>query len=71
MGKKRDRANKNIENLILELIGAMKEALGDAYCPYGGDGNPQNDCEHISCSDCKEKYFDEMRERLLEEYIVK
>jgi len=24
MGKKRDRANENIENLILELIGARK-----------------------------------------------
>lgn len=71
MGKKRDKANENIVSLIDELIDARKETLGNAYCPYGGSGNPENNCEHISCNDCKGKYFDDMRERLLEEYIVK
>lgn len=70
MGKKRDKANENIVSLIDELIDTRKEALGN-YCPYGGSGNPENDCEHINCSDCKEKYFENMRVRVLEEYIVK
>lgn len=71
MGKKRDKANENIEILVESLIDARKDALGNAYCPYCGNGNPENDCENISCSDCKEKYFENMRERLLDEYIVK
>lgn len=71
MGKKRDKANENIVSLIDELIDARKESLGRAYCPYGGSGNPEKDCEHISCEDCKEKYFENMREQLLKEYIVK
>ena len=70
MLKKLDEANKNIELLIGELIDAREDALGK-YCPYDGNGNPEKDCEHITCSDCKGKYFENMRERLLDEYIVK
>lgn len=70
MEKKIDKANKNIASLIDELIGARKGTLGNR-CPYGENGNPENDCERISCEECVEKYFENMKERLLEEYIVK
>lgn len=70
MGKKIDKANENIISLIDEVIGARKGALGNR-CPYGENGNPENDCEHISCEECVEKCFENMRERLLKEYIVK
>lgn len=70
MEKKIDKANEKIASLIDELIGERKCALRNR-CPYGENGNPENDCEHISCEECAEKYFENMRERLLEEYIVK
>ncbi len=70
MGKKITKANENIVSLIDELIGARKGALRNR-CPYGENGNLENDCEHISCEECAKKHFENMRERLLEEYIIK
>ena len=40
MGKKRDKANENIEILIGELIDARKEALGSGNCPYYNTNRP-------------------------------
>lgn len=70
MGKKRDKANKNIEILIGELIDARKEALGSGSCPYYNFNRP---CEENGddCYECKENYFVKMKEGLLKEYIVK
>lgn len=70
MGKKITKANENIISLIDKLIGARKCALRNR-CPYVENRNPENDCEHISCEECMEKYIENMKERLLEEYIVK
>lgn len=70
MEKKIDKANKNIASLIDELIGARKCALRNR-CQYGENRNPEDDCEHISCEECVEEYFENMKERLLGEYIVK
>lgn len=70
MGKKRDKANENIEILIEELIEARKEALGTGNSPFYNTSRP---CEENKndCFDCKDNYFIKMREELLEEYIVK
>ena len=70
MGKKRDKANENIEVLITELIDARKSVLGRGNCPYYGNNRP---CEENGndCYECKDKYFGKMEEELLEEYIVK
>ena len=69
MGKKRDKANENIEILIGELIDARKEALGSGNCPYYNN----RPCEENGndCYVCKDNYFGKMEEELLEEYIVK
>lgn len=72
MGKKRDKANENIGELIEMLISAKKSALGSGNCPhafYGQRDNKSDSCD--DCYGCKEQYFEDMREQLLKEYIVK
>lgn len=70
MGKKRDKANENIEILIDELITEKLSNLGN-NCPYWRDDI--RPCEKYSndCSWCKEQWGEDKRERLLDEYIVK
>lgn len=68
MGKKRDKANENIEILIDELIEARKEALGDGNCPHCGFCPTDNSDD---CYECKKRYYENMRDELLKEYIVK
>lgn len=70
MGKKRDKANENIEILIDELIDARKEALGASNCPFYNTTKPCKENEN-DCFGCKDDYFEKMREELLEKYIVK
>ena len=53
MGKKRDKANENIEILIGELIDARKEALGSGNCPYYNTNRP---CEENG-NDCYVQYY--------------
>lgn len=67
MGKKRDKANKNIEILIDELIDVRKEALGDGNCPFQGCCPIDNS---YGCNECKKRYYENMRCKLLNEYIV-
>ena len=72
MGKKREKANANIVTLIDELIDTKKSALGSGKCPYYTmDVRPCE--EHNSrydCYECVEEYFENMRSRLLKQYIV-
>lgn len=67
MGKKREKANKNIEELIEELIEARREALGDGNFPHCGFC-PTNNSD--DCYKCKNRYYENMRNELLKEYIV-
>lgn len=69
MGKKRDKANENIELLIDELMDTKFSALG-CNCPYSYEkvrpySNYDNDCEW-----CKEDWKAKETERLLVKYIV-
>ena len=66
MGKKRDKANANIETLIDELIDTWK-LLGDGNCPHCGFCPPDN---LEDCYECKKRYYENMRDRLLDKYIV-
>lgn len=70
MGKKRDKANENIETLIEELVDARKEALGHGNCPYYTGQRPCEDNDN-NCDLCKNNYYEEMRYELLKKYIVK
>ena len=71
MGKKRDKANENIEILIGELIDARRKALGSGNCPYYA--RQQRPCENNdnNCDLCKDNYYEQMQTELMEEYIVK
>ena len=70
VGKKRDKANENIEILIDELITEKISNLGN-NCPYWR--NDVRPCEKYDndCSWCKAQWGEDKRERLLDEYIVK
>lgn len=71
--KKVDKANENIEALIDKLIDARHEAMGPGRCPYCGIGKtPDNPigCGD-DCQECRMRYFEKMRNELLEDYIVK
>ena len=70
MGKKRDKANENIEILIYELITEKISNLVNS-CPYWR--NDVRPCEKYDndCSWCKAQWGEDKRERLLDEYIVK
>jgi len=57
------KANENIEYLIEEII-ALKKSEMNNYC-VSPDG-----CTHISCSECKEKFFDNMFDKMVEKYRV-
>ena len=72
MEKRCDLANNNIMVLIDELIDARKEALGDGNCPYYSceDGKPCRNKESVECFGCIEDYFEEMRQELLDKYLV-
>ena len=71
MEKKIDLANNNIMVLIDLLVDARVSALGEDNCPYscesdksyikGGD---------LECLSCRDDYFDNMRQELLDKYLV-
>lgn len=76
MGKKRDKANKNIERLIDELVSYEESYVGQSNCPYlfglFGAKNlekPTN-CSNIGCESCKEDFFIRVNEELRKKYIV-
>ena len=70
MGKKRDKANENIEILIDELITEKISNLGNSCSYWRNDVRP---CEKYDndCLWCKTQWGEDKKERLLEEYIVK
>ena len=70
MGKKRDKANENIEILIDELITEKISNLGNS-CPYWRNGVRPCEKYDNDCSLCKTQWGEDKRERLLDEYIVK
>ena len=75
MGKKRDLANKHIEELIDELVAYEENYVGDSNCPYrfnlvGADGiEKPKSCE--DCISCKEDFFLQVNNNLRKKFIVK
>lgn len=71
MGKKRDKANENIEILIDELVSERVSNLG-SDCPYYSAEIKPCKCKKYDndCNWCKEQWGEDIRERLLKQYIV-
>lgn len=74
MGKKLDLANKNIIELIDEIIGYESIDVKD-NCPnpysYGKFDCPMSDNERkVSCDECTEIYLDWLKEKMIRKYIV-
>ena len=75
MGKKRDLANKHIEELIDELVAYEESYVGNSCCPYkfnlfGADSMREPDqCD--DCMSCKEYFFLQVNNDLRERFIVK
>lgn len=67
--KDNTQVDERIECLIDELIDARREALGEGNCPYYGENLPCEENKN-NCYECKDKYFEEMRTELMEEYKV-
>ena len=76
MGKKKDKANKNIEKLINELVSYQEAYVGSANCPYtfhllgADDIEKPKSCHLIGCESCKENFYIKINENLQEKYIV-
>ena len=69
MGKKRDKANEHIVELIDELVDTKFYNLG-SNCPYYS--HVTRPCENFNhdCSECKEDWKAKETERLLAKYFV-
>jgi hypothetical protein len=68
--EKLKKVNENIEILINEIIKLRKER-DKSYCVYPQEKfDNENFCES-KCDECKIKYYEDMKEYLLEEYQVK
>ena len=60
-----DKANENIEKLVERLIDSKRSIIGDR-CPHSICAEKRD----TSCDECRETYFENMRERLLKEYLI-
>lgn len=69
--KKNEEQNKgNVEDLIDELIDAKKELM-EGKCPYWNQN--KRPCAEYGddCSQCEDNYFTNMKQALLDKYIMK
>lgn len=73
-GKKRDLANKNILELIDEIINYESIYIKDNCLRpyfYGKFDCPTSDNEKkVSCDECTEIYLDWLKEKMIKKYIV-
>ena len=75
MGKKRDRANQNIQTLINELVSYEESYIG-CNCPYkmslfGADNiSKPLSCSNVGCESCKEDFFIQVNDNLGKRFIV-
>lgn len=76
MGKKRDLANKNIVDLVYNLVGYMKGYVGSCNCPYtykllGAENfTKPKDCHVLGCETCKEDFYTALTSELLDRNVV-
>lgn len=70
MGKKRDKANENILELIDMLVSTEEIALGEGNCPYYAEKVRPCSTYESQCGWCKEVYFDTRKENLEKKYVV-
>ena len=74
MGKKRELANNHIVELIDMIIDyenmntrgncPKSHSYGNSDCPIGEDG------KKVSCEKCKDIYFEQLREKMINKYVV-
>lgn len=68
LNEKLEKANNNISILIDEIVSLKQE--NRMYCCHPQEKfDNKNFCEN-DCDNCKEKYYEEMRERLNNKYQV-
>lgn len=65
----RKKANEAIAELIEDLIDTRKEVVGSGNCPKFYCGQSCNS-ENQECEDCKEQFYNEMRDELLKQYSI-
>lgn len=74
MGKKRDKANENIIDLIKNMVGYMQGYVGECNCPYKfnlvGAENIKKPKNCNNCESCKEHFWVEVESNLLDKNIV-
>jgi hypothetical protein len=74
MGKKRDIANKHIEQLIDELVAYEKSYVGRSNCPYiftlfgAEEIEKPKSCD--DCETCKEDFYLQVNNNLRKLFIV-
>lgn len=74
MGRKRDLANENIVELIDKIIDyesmdtrnncPRPHSYGKFDCPIGDNR------QKVSCGKCKEIYLEQLREKMIKQYVV-
>lgn len=70
MEEKLKQANDNIETLVKEIV-KMRREKNEMYCVHPREKyDIENFCED-KCEECKDKYYNEVKEYLLEKYQVK
>jgi len=71
MEDKLKQANINIEHLIDKVLQFKMEAK-ESYCYFPRERYDEKwNCDNLKCSDCREKYYNNIKTKLYEEYIVK
>lgn len=70
MGKKRDKANDNIEILVDVIIRERINNVGVGNCCRREDRRFCCEKYQNDCSWCKDEWGEDMRENLLKKYIV-
>lgn len=71
-----EMANTNINVLVHNLVGYMQSYVSDSCCPHKFNLTGSDDIEKpISCADCdcescKEQFWSELEENLLESYVI-
>lgn len=74
MGKKRDLANKHIEELVCNMTSYMESYVGRSNCPYKyrllGADDLLKPTKCIDCESCKEFFWAELAAKLIDKYVV-
>ena len=71
MEEKLKQANDNIDYLINRII-SLKAERSSGNCSYPRERFDEKwDCDKKKCSDCRNKYYNDMEKEMLDKYIIK